>query len=1569
MSQLRQAVEQVFVGNSEMAMLMRSLDWSQTLLGSVSQWSTSLKTAVSICLNSRFPMVIWWGKDLVLLYNDAWQPILGTKHPKALGRPGQQVWSEIWDIIGVQLQSVLETAEATWSDDMLLLVDRYGYIEEAYFTYSYSPIFLETGEVGGAFTAVTETTRRVIGERRLSTLRELAANTVEAKSVEETCRIAMATLTNNPYDIPFALLYLVEQAGKQARLIETVRLEAGTAASPNQVDLTQQQDWWQLAQVQKTGEAQIVDGLLDRFSSLSGGAWDEPSRSAIVLPMTQSSQREQLAGLLVLGISPRREFDDEYRGFFDLAASHVTTAIADAQAYEEERKRAEALAELDRAKTTFFSNISHEFRTPLTLMLGPLQETLNRLDGSLPPDERSQLQMVQHNGLRLLKLVNTLLDFSRIEAGRIQAVYEPTDLALLTAELASVFRSTIEQAGLQLIVNCEPLAEPIHVDREMWEKIVLNLLSNAFKFTFSGEIGVTLRQVHSQVELRVRDTGIGIPAVELPRLFERFHRVEGAQGRTQEGSGIGLALVQELVRLHGGQIQVESTEGSGTTFILTIPIGTAHLPASQIQPARSLVSSPFSADLYVEEAWRWLPEEDTAAPNYPIATLQAEQPAGLPQRSLSLSSLPPARILLADDNADMRTYVKRLLLSQGYEVETAIDGMAALAMTQQRVPDLVLTDVMMPRLDGFGLLRELRAAPITREIPIILLSARAGEEARIEGLEAGADDYLTKPFSARELLARVEANLKLATLRREATQRQQQFRLESENARQTIETILSSISDGFFTLDRNWRFTYVNDRLCEMARLSRVELLGYNNWELFPDVVGTEVYIQFHRALCEQMPLQFEYLYLSWNCWFEYRVYPSAEGLTIFVVDVTDRKRADMMLVEQKQLLEQVASGHPLDECLVAVCHAIAKLNPGTRACFLLADAERQTFSDSVMPDLPSSFGQGLKDAPINDLCIGTCGEAVYRGESITCASIANDDRWSPGWRDLCVAHGILACHSTPIMGVSNLPLGSLMLCFDEARHPTEWEHQLADFGTQIASIVFERDRSIAALQSSEAQSRDILESINDGFLALDEQWQYTYLNQAAATLLRRTAEDLIGKTIWEEYPGLVGSEFERIYRCAMNQRIAGLVTAFYPDHDCWYEVRAYPATKGIAIYFKDVTAHIQLELERDRLLQQEQAAREEAERANRIKDEFLAVLSHELRSPLNPILGWSRLLQNGKLDAARTKQALTTIERNAKLQAELIEDLLDVSRILQGKLSLTVSPVNLASTIQAAIETVRLAAEAKAIAIETHLDSTMGLVAGDATRLQQVVWNLLSNAVKFTPPGGQVSVQLAPVDRQARMTVVDTGKGIAPAFLPYVFDYFRQADSATTRKFGGLGLGLAIVRHLVELHGGTIQADSPGEGLGASFTVNLPLMQASPRIGPPQPPQPPMTLQGIHVLVVDDDTDTRDFIEFLLQQTGARVTTAASAEAALTALMQLQPDVLLSDIGMPAMDGYMLMQQVRALPAEQGGQTPAIALTAYAGEYNQQQALSAGFQRHLPKPVEPEKLVEVIASLLYRAG
>lgn len=396
-----------------------------------------------------------------------------------------------------------------------------------------------------------------------------------------------------------------------------------------------------------------------------------------------------------------------------------------------------------------------------------------------------------------------------------------------------------------------------------------------------------------------------------------------------------------------------------------------------------------------------------------------------------------------------------------------------------------------------------------------------------------------------------------------------------------------------------------------------------------------------------------------------------------------------------------------------------------------------------------------------------------------------------------------------------------------------------------------------------------------------------------------------------------------------------------------------------------DITEQKQAQVQREQLLEQEQAAREAAERANRIKDEFLAVLSHELRSPLNPILGWTKLLQTYQLDKTKISKGLATIERNVNLLTQLIDDLLDLAKILRGKLHLNITSVNLSLVIKAAIETVRTTAVAKSISLHPVLPD-IGQVSGDLSRLQQIVCNLLSNAIKFTPNGGRVDIQLERVGNQAQIKVSDTGKGICPDFLPHIFESFRQEDASITRQYGGLGLGLAIVHQLVEAHGGSIEADSPGEGLGATFTVRLPLLKVTPEIQQgDELSKPKLDLTGIRVLVVDDEPDARELLTVLLSQYGAEVLTVASGKEVLANLESFQPDVLISDLGMPEVDGYSLIQRIRALPATQGGQIPAIALSAYGREEEQQRSLNSGYQRHLVKPIDPEKLVKTVVILM----
>ena len=1152
-------------GGGEMGERMRAFDWSTSPVGPPARWPQSLKTAVSICIGSRYPIVLWWGHpEYTMFYNDGYIPVLGvTKHPGWLGRSGLECWNEIWSTVGPMLDGVFETGVATWSEDLLLVMNRNLSREEVYFTFSYSPIHGDDGKVDGIFCACYETTGRVIGERRLQTLRDLGRTVMEVKSAEEACEAAARTLNANPYDVPFSLTYLLDEKAEQAKLCAIGGLEVGCINAPDLIDMSAPVESvkWPLRRVFETGAVELVT---DR-KALPGGAWPESSTEVLVLPIAAPGYSRP-TGFLVAGLSPRRVVDAEYRSFFDLIVGHVSAAISNARAYQEERRRAEALAEIDRAKTEFFSNVSHEFRTPLTLMLGPLEDAL--AIRFLPPRVYEKLDVAHRNSVRLLKLVNTLLDFSRIEAGRMEAVYEPVDLRALTAELASVFRSAIEKAGLNLMVHCSPLTSSVYVDREMWEKIVFNLLSNAFKFTFDGEITVTLKQEGEHVMLEVSDTGTGIPAEELPHLFERFHRVKGARGRSYEGSGIGLALVQQLVKLHGGEVRVASVVEHGSVFTVSIPTGSAHLPPDRIGGVRAAGSAGLSNNAYVEEVLKWLPDSRSDFENVQIPTF-------LNDASGTRTGEARARILLADDNADMREYLRRLL-AQTYEVEAVGDGEAALGLARLREFDLVLSDVMMPKLDGFGLLKALRADDRTQTLPVILLSARAGEESRVEGMGAGADDYLIKPFSARELLARVEAHLNLQRVRREGEQ----------------------------------------------------------------------------------------------------------------------------------ALMEMIA---------------------------------------------------------------------------------------------------------------------------------------------------------------------------------------------------------------------------------------------------------------------------------------REQKARASAEVANRVKDDFLAMLSHELRTPLNAIMGWSHLLKKGKLSDKDLQRGIDAIDRNAGAQCAIIDELLDVSRIVTGKLKLETKPIELGGVIEAAIDAVRPAAEAKGIRIVKAFDQNVGLVDGEAVRLQQVIWNLLSNAVKFTPNDGQIRVELKISEKDLRIVVSDTGEGIEPDFLPFIFERFRQADSSAKRIHGGLGLGLSIVRSLVEMHGGAIHAASDGIGKGATFTVTLPIvavtdldelrddvqMAAMPwqlnGDGGSPPELQSDLLSGLRVLTIDDQPDTREMITLALGRYGAEVRASDSASNALKMIEEWKPHVVVSDIGLPEMDGYDFLRRLREVEGD-GERIPAIAVTGYAGALDESKALNAGYAIHLSKPIDLSVLASAIAKVSHRS-
>lgn len=824
-------------GGGDLGYLIRQFDWSQTPLGPIPDWPQSLKIAVNLMLNSQHPMWIGWGPEMTFLYNDAYISVLSlAKHPGSLGRPAREVWAEIWDVCGPLADRVFSNGEAAFANDVHLYMSRGEYLEETYYSFSYSPIYDESGKVGGLFCPSTETTAKVLHTRRLRTLSELSSKALIEKSTAAACNSSVATLSHNPDDIPFALLYLLDEHRNSAVLEGVSRIAPGASrVSPLEVPLEPNEspfDLWPIREVLEHFQPRHLQ--LTGVDSLPLGAAQQAVNEAVVLPVASPGHNWPV-GVLIAGVNPTSKLDAEYRTFFSLVADQVGTAIQNARAAEQDKKRADALAEIDRVKTLFFSNVSHEFRTPLTLMLGPLEEMLARKK-SRSAAEREQLALIHRNGLRLLKLVNTLLDFSRIEAGKVRTNLELTDVAHLTAALASLFESATQRAGLRLRVDCPPLPGPLFVDRDMWEKIVLNLLSNAFKFTFHGEIAVELRNSGVHLLLSVRDTGTGIPADEIPHLFERFHRVQNAQSRTNEGTGIGLALVQELVKLHGGSIHVESTLGVGSTFTVSIPRKQAHVSAGSVAP----VSAAPAENPYVEDALRWIPAEDSgdsARDVHAIARLRgassSSAQAGTP------SSLQGSRILFADDNADMRQYVQRLFGGQ-CQVALAADGKAALQLARDFLPDLILSDVMMPRLDGFGLLNEVRRDPLLRSTPIILISARAGEEAWIEGLESGADDYLVKPFSARELLARVASHIAMARLRRQAEEWERTLRADAESGQARLRELLMHAPAAICMLSGpEHRFTYVNLEFVKTARRESVEeFTGKTLSECLPVVEG-----------------------------------------------------------------------------------------------------------------------------------------------------------------------------------------------------------------------------------------------------------------------------------------------------------------------------------------------------------------------------------------------------------------------------------------------------------------------------------------------------------------------------------------------------------------------------------------------------------------------------------------------------------------------------------------------------------------------------------------------------------
>ena len=1750
-------------GGGEMGSLIRSLDWSSTSLGPVAGWPQSLRTTISICLASDLPICVIWGPGLVQLYNDAYRVICGDKHPRSMGQNFPACWKEAWPVIGEAHDAAL-AGDKAFLETQHIFLERHGFREECFFTFSFSPIRDETGRVGGLFHPVIEMTAQMLGERRTRALRDLAAQTSKAKSVTEVLALSAQTLAEYDLDLPFVLIYALEPDADQARLVGATGLGADTVASLRSACLGDAQTVWPLADVVRLGSAVQVDDVRQRIARACVGPNLELPNAALAMPIIPPGA-DRPAAIFIAGISPRLPMNEAYRSFYDLLASGVTTAVANVSAFEDERQRAKALAELDRAKTAFFSNISHEFRTPLTLMLGPVEDALADPE-ALPPWHREQLEVVYRNGLRLQRLVNGLLDFSRIEAGRVRAAYEPTDLAEFTADLASNFRSACEKAALELRVDCPRLSEPVFVDRPMWEKIVLNLLSNAFKFTFEGEIAVTLRQVGRTAELVVRDSGTGIPALEMPRLFERFHRVENARGRTHEGSGIGLALVQELVKLHGGSISATSEVGRGTTFTVRVPLGSQHLPRDQVGSSRTAAQPTTQASPFVEEALRWLPDSDQRpATGSELPRLQDETtgPDSSPQRLEDDRPL----VLVADDNADMRQYIVRLL-GQHYRTEAVPDGEAALAAARARTPDLVLTDVMMPLLDGFALLHALRADPRTSGVPVIMLSARAGEESRIEGMQEGADDYLVKPFSAKELLARVTAHLKMARMRRESSEAlrasEQHHRvlfeqsvdgifladaagrfvdvntagsemlgysreevlarsiadvLEPDEApriepeivllaggqtvrsewrfrrkdgsvfvgeisgrrlpdgrvqgivrditerraaevairasEERVRTILESITDGFFSLDRDWRITYINTAGERFLDRTPGDLIGKVLWDEFPGTVGSEYERVYRRVVTSRVVESFTAHYPNFDRWYELTAYPAAQGLSVYFRDITHQKQAGELLRASEDRRRLALDAAELGMWQTEVATQAIKTDARFRAIF----GTTEEWTD---------FSQVYAVIHPEDL--------VAVQEAAAAATRLEDP--IPFAIEYRIVH----------------PDGSLRWVFAKGRRALEGSgltRHVVNFDGTVADIT-ERKRSEDALRASENRSRTILESITDGFYAIDSNWRFTYINAAGERILNRTPGDLIGKSLWEEYPGAVGSEFEQVYRRVACGQGSETITAYYPDLNSWYEVTAYPAAQGLSVYFRDVTeqkhseerlraseARRRLALDAAELgmwhvepatratttdarfraifgtteewtdylqavavihpddqpavLEAVAAAtrlenpapyaieyrlvhpdgslhwvmangrasfegvgeakrvasfdgtvaditerkRGEEEREQLVgrlqeqdvrKNEFLAILAHELRNPLAPIRNGLQLMKLASNNREAVEQARAMMERQVGHMVRLIDDLLDLSRISQGTLELKRERIELAVVVRNALETSQPLIDQMGHALSLDVPTVPIYLDGDMSRLTQVISNLLNNAAKYTERGGRIRLCAEPVGNEIVVTVEDNGVGIPAHMLSRVFEMFTQVDRSWEMSKSGLGIGLSLVQRLVELHGGSVLAHSEGKDRGSAFVVRLPVvLPLAAHREEDGEVQPVRSAPRRRILVVDDNRDAAISLAQLLTIMGNETQTAYDGLEALEVAAAFRPDVTLLDIGMPKMNGYEVCRRIRQ--QAWGKNMVVYALTGWGQEEDQQRSLAAGFDAHLVKPVLADDLEALLSGLAGAKG
>lgn len=1380
--------------DGELGELIRNFNWSSTPLGPLEAWSQSLKTTVNLMLNSTNPIWMGWGSENTFLYNDAYIEVLGIdKHPWALGRPASIVWEEIWDFCGPLSDRVYKKSKSSSVTDSELFMKRGNFLEETFFSFTYSPVFDEEGKVGGLFCSNFETTNKILSARRSQTLSELSAKSLIEKTIDSACATVADTLRKNPADIPFAVIYLLDKDGNKAEIVQRIGLEKDTEfIFPQTVELDNPESVAAnpvMTEIVTKGKSVVTP--VSSPDSFPKGLAGQPVKDTIGIPLSLLGTKP--VGVIIFGINPTRKLDKEYTTFFEMAAGQVSAAIQNATAIETERKRLEELAELDKAKTVFFSNISHEFRTPLTLMLGPLEDLM--INHRLADEELQIVETTHRNALRLLKLVNTLLDFSLIESGRIKAKFVPTPLAEYTANLAGNFRAVIEKAGMKLVVKAQPLTKDVYVDRQLWEKIVFNLLSNAFKYTLKGTITVEVTQHAGNAILKISDTGLGIPEKELPNMFTRFHRIQNSGGRSYEGSGIGLSMIKELIVQHGGSISVESREGEGSTFTVTIPFGINHLPDSQIAETSENAETILSNG-YVREAELMLKE--------PAAATKTE----------NLAAARKDLILIVDDNADMRGHLKSVLENE-YCIITAENGAEALKQIKVRKPSLIVSDVMMPVMDGIALLKEVKSDPETAMLPVILLTARAGEESRIEGYETGADDYLVKPFSAKELIARIRSQVNLNKTRDHYRQQLKNLFMQAPMAVSILkgeDMVVELANDNILKLWGKKIAEVINKplRVClpEAAEQGYEDLLLNVFRTGKPHIDEEAPFYNYTDGISEKLYVKFIYQPLIEED-------GEISGIVVLAHDVTPQVKSKKLAQEHedkfRQLIKQAPTGIVVlkgEELIVDIANDV------------YANIIGKKLEDLIGNPLPNVLPQ-LRESSVhqNLLKVFKTGSHHIHSELPVPMTIGGETKihyYNSTYQPLYESNKI-----TGVIAIVNEVTQQYL------------ERRIKEKNDEDLKLILETMPHIAYRADAEGNviyyNRKFYEYSDLSFdQAKDTGWKEV-VHPDMYEGFNNTWIHSIATGEEYNYTVLLKRASDSTYRWHLSRAVAlrndkNEITQWVGTLTDIHEQKVF-AQKLEAM----VNERTQMLNMSNRMLEEKNL---ELEQSNRELESFNYIASHDLQEPLRKIRTFINMINEKGKDNPNFDNYMSKIDSSAFRMSELINDVLTYSRLSSSDEHFEY--VSLNDVLQHVLGDFEVSILEKGVTVEYDTLPAIDCIPG---QLNQLFSNLFGNAVKYSSSKPVIKIKYNKIKGAeivgcaneekakdfAEISFIDNGIGFEKQYSEQIFKLFQRLHGKT--EYSGTGIGLSICKKIVDKHKGYIRAESE-PGKGATFTVHLPFHQ-----------------------------------------------------------------------------------------------------------------------------------------------